>query len=91
MENSCYFCGFCETEICGVLEGLLYLASLNRSMRYLIACLSCCNKKYCLLLQFLPNWRLSRGSSLPSFFIIVYFAKVVVLGFQFSISVTKFS
>ena len=91
MENSCYFCGFCETEICGGLEGLLYLASLNRSMRYLIACLSCCNEKYCLLLQFLPNWRLSRDSSLPSFFIIVYFAKVVVLGFQFSISVTKIS
>ena len=55
--NSCYFCGFCETEICGLLQGLLYLASLNRSMRYLIACLSCCNEKYCLLMQFLPNCR----------------------------------
>ena len=46
-----------------------------------MACLSRCNEKYCSLLKFLPNWLLSRGSSLPSFFMIVYFAKAVVLGF----------
>ena len=77
LENSCYFCDFCE--ICRLLEGLL-LDSLYRFkfelrlnllfLRYLIACLSSCNVKYWLLFRFLPNLRLSRGSSLPSFLMI---------------------
>ena len=79
LENSGYFCDFCE--IFGLLEGLLYLDSLVYRfkfelrlnllfLRYLIACLSSCNETYWLLLRFLPNLRLSRGSSLPSFFMI---------------------
>ena len=61
-------------------------------LRYLIACLPCCNEKYCqLLLQFLPNLRLSRGSSLPSFFMIVHdFAKAVVFTISFRFLLPSF-
>ena len=48
------------------------------TLRYLNACFSCCNETFLLLLRFLPNLRLSQVSSLPSFFTIVSFSKVVV-------------
>ena len=48
------------------------------TLRYLKACFSCCNETFLLLLRFLPNLRLSPGSSLPSFLMIVSFAKGVV-------------